>query len=192
MHWERGGCFAWHYLYMSRENISICEGVRVKVSHLSHLSRKKFVSCLCQSIFEKAVSCISPTLFVIGRVVRQIISHPTFLLRRKRVVRGRQNQALGALRSQILKEYYYCEITSAWRLGLLFVLLKLHKMVPSYLFFLMETPTDQTKTYVVSYVAWQRRRVSVSWQLSSHTRGHPQPHTQPHTRGSSRGEGGSA
>lgn len=59
-HCIRGRCFAWHHLYMRRENVSICEGARVKVSHLSHLPRKKFVSCLCQSIFGKAVSCILP------------------------------------------------------------------------------------------------------------------------------------
>lgn len=60
MHCMRGGCFAWHYLYMSREKVCIWEGMQVEVSHLSQLSRKKSVACLCQSLFGKAVSCIFP------------------------------------------------------------------------------------------------------------------------------------
>lgn len=60
MHCMRGGCFASHYLYMSREKVFIWEGMQVEVSHLSQLSRKKSVACLCQFLSGKAVSCIFP------------------------------------------------------------------------------------------------------------------------------------
>lgn len=60
MHCMRGRCFAWHYLYMSREEACRCKGMQVEVSHLSQLSRKKSVACLCHALFGKAVSCIYP------------------------------------------------------------------------------------------------------------------------------------
>lgn len=45
---------------MSREKVCIWEGMQVEVSHLSQLSRKKSVACLCHSLFGKAVSCVFP------------------------------------------------------------------------------------------------------------------------------------
>lgn len=115
MHCIRGRCFAWYYLYMRRENVSICEGARVKVSHLSHLSRKKFVSCLCQPVFGKAVSCILPDSICDRKNSETNHSSSHFSSQKEKHSRETKSR-WGNSESQIFKKNYYnCEITLAWR-----------------------------------------------------------------------------
>lgn len=132
----------------------------------------------CASLYlERLCHAFSPTLFVVERIVRQIISRITFFSQKEKHFRERKS-SFGS--SEISDSKKYTTIVDHFRmkirwLGLLFVLFKLHKVVSSYLFFSdWDSYRGNKNIYCFLFVfAWIRaglaeRRVRVAWQHSSH------------------------
>lgn len=151
IHCMRARCFAWLYLYMSRENISICEGVCVKVSHLSHLSRKKFVSCLCQSKFGKAVSCIFSHSICDRKNSETNHSSPHFSSQKGKHSRETKSSLGNSAISNWKKKYYNCRFSMKSRCAVYLVQVTYSGLILS-IFFWWRLLQIKWKLYVVSYL----------------------------------------